>query len=121
MGPPKGFRLLRSGGDGAMYRTVAGGHLAVIESVARESDGRVWHHVSVSRRDRDPTWRELIEVKEAFIGSDREAYIVAPPRERYVNLVDHVLHWWYCLDAVPDGAVLPAFAGLALRSGALSI
>jgi hypothetical protein len=114
-GPPPGWRRIVAGADGAAYRLAAGGHLSVIESVCREADGRRWHHVSVARRDRDPTWAELLDVKRAFIGPDEEAYLVAPPEGRYVNLYRHCLHWWHCLDA-PGGAVLPAFEG-ALAGG----
>lgn len=105
---PPAWHLIQSGAGGAAYRLAAGGHMTVVESVCREADGRAWHHVSVGRRDRDPTWRELIAVKEAFIGPDEEAYLVGPPASRYVNLAGHVLHWWHCLDA-PGGCVLPAF------------
>jgi hypothetical protein len=119
-GPPAGWRLLQRGGDGAAYRLAAGGHMTVIESVAKEVDGRAWHHVSLARRDRDPTWRECIAVKEAFIGLDEEAYMVGPPAARYVNLGDHVLHWWHCLD-VPEGAVLPDFSGVGPTTGTRTI
>lgn len=107
--PPQDWRLMQEGADGRAWRLAAGGHMTVIESVSREADGRRWHHVSVARRDRDPTWLELVAVKEAFIGSERYAYLVAPPRDRYVSLHQHCLHWFSCLDA-PAGAVLPEFS-----------
>jgi len=81
--------------------------LRVIESVSLESDLKRWHHVSVSRAARAPSWADMMMVKGDFIG-DREAYMVAPPASRYVNLHPHALHWWSCLDA-PDGEVLPHF------------
>ena len=108
-GPPPGWRLVQRGADGAAYVLAAGRHMSVIESVAREADGRVWHHVSIGRKDRDPTWQELIAAKVAFVG-DRFAYLVAPPRRYYVSIHPHVLHWFSCLDAQPDGAVLPEFS-----------
>ena len=105
---PVGWKVIREGEDGCAYVLAAGRHATVIETVSVEDDGRVWHHVSTARRDRDPTWAELIAVKEAFIG-DRYAYLVAPPRRAYVNLHAHCLHWWSCLD-VEAGAVLPEFS-----------
>lgn len=33
------------------------------------SDGLGWEHVSVSRRDRCPTWGEMCQVKDLFWGS----------------------------------------------------
>lgn len=106
--PPREWRLVQEGNDGRGWRLAAGDHATVIESVSRESDGKRWHHVSMARRDRDPSWAELRAVKEAFIG-DREAYIVLPPASRYVNRNPHCLHLFSCLDAQPDGAILPDF------------
>lgn len=105
---PQGWRLMQDGEDGRGWRSAFGGQATVIESVAREEDGRRWHHVSTARADRMPTWDEVRAIKEAFIG-DREAYIVFPPKARYVNLHRFCLHLWACLDA-PEGAVLPDFA-----------
>lgn len=90
--------------DGGKYRNPRR-ELAAIFSVNRENDGRFWLHLSVSHARRIPTWPELIEVKELFLG-DREAYAVAPPRERYINIHPHVLHLFALLDGEP---VLPDF------------
>jgi len=75
--------------------------LAVIVSAAVEQDGRRWLHLSVSHRDRLPKWREVVEVKELFLGVDRYAYQVLPPRDRYINIHPNVLHLWHCLDGDP--------------------
>lgn len=90
--------------DGGKYRNPRR-ELAAILSVNREQDGRFWLHLSASHARRIPTWPELIEVKEFFLGN-REAYAVAPPRERYVNIHPHVLHLFALLDGA---AVLPDF------------
>ena len=50
------------------------------------SDGAGWEHVSVSRRDRCPTWDEQYH----------------PPRSEYVNNHPNCLHLWR-----PIGAALP--------------
>jgi hypothetical protein len=82
--------------------------LRVIRSEALQSDWKHWLHVSVSRRDRHlPTWEQLGDVKDVFIGTSAEAYSVLPPADRYVNLNQGVLHLWACVDE-PDG-VLPEF------------
>lgn len=79
--------------------------LAAILSCNIEIDGRAWLHLSVSHRDRVPKWRELVEVKELFLG-DRESYQVLPPKKRYVNIHPNVLHLFALLDesasALPD-------------------
>lgn len=103
---PHGYRLLHDGHDGRQWLSLDG-RVSVIESVSRERDGRVWHHVSMARRTRMPEWEELTALKRAFVG-DREAYVVLPPEKRYVNIHPNCLHLWACLD-VEDGAVLPDF------------
>lgn len=94
-----------------VFGVVAVNHVrgvAVIYSHAEFSDGHEWLHVSVSKRDQTiPSWEEMMRVKNLFIGEDIEAYQVAPPKDRYVNINDGVLHWWACLGE-PRG-VLPQF------------
>jgi hypothetical protein len=101
---PDGWRVVERRADGARYRR---GPLQVIESRAREQDGREWQHVSASRDGVAlPTWTDLARVKRAFIGDERTAYQVLPPAVDYVNDNPGVLHLWSCLD--PD-KVLPDF------------
>lgn len=90
--------------DGSKYLNHRA-HLAAIVSCQRETDGQFWIHLSVSHRDRVPNWQELIETKQVFLG-DREAYMVHPPKARYVNLHPHVLHLFARLQGE---AVLPDF------------
>lgn len=109
----RGWAVVAAAEDGRAYLHKDG--LRVIESVAQESDGRWWLHVSASREGRVPTWQDMMRVKREFIGPDREAYMIAPPEDRYVNLHSHVLHWWSCLEA-PRGEVLPRFEGVVAES-----
>lgn len=83
-------------------------NLFFIVSTARENDGKVWLHASVSRRDRKlPTWDDLMGLKHYCIGDDQKAILVLPPRSSYVNLAQ-VLHLFSCLG--PDGDGLPEFS-----------
>ncbi len=93
----------RRAADGASYLSQTG--LAVIVSAAVEQDGRRWLHVSLSRRSRLPSWDDLKNVKDVFVGRDRTALQVLPPQARYVNIHPHCLHLWCCL----DGDVTPDF------------
>lgn len=79
--------------------------LAVIETVNRERDDRLWHHVSVRRACRLPTVDDLKLVRADFVGEDRECYSIFPPASRWVNTHPFALHLWAPLD-FPDG-VLP--------------
>lgn len=82
------------------------GMVRVIIACAQYQDGKRWLHVSVSRKNRQiPSWTLMSEVKELFIGQDRTAYQVHPPRAKHVNIHPGVLHLWHCL----DGDVTPDF------------
>ena len=69
-----------------------------------EYEGEKWLHVSCSRKDKFPKWKELKEVKELFIGKDRRAVQVFPKKSEYVNIHPNCLHLWCCLerDTIPD-------------------
>lgn len=97
---PAGWTLLGRREDGAAYRNDLVG-LQVIISAESHDDGRRWLHLSVSNPTRLPKWRELVEVKELFLGLERYAYQVVPPRSRYVNIHPFVLHLFSCLDGEP--------------------
>jgi hypothetical protein len=105
---PPGWRVIEKRADGVSYR-VPGGRF-VIASINVEGDGKRWVHLSMSHKSRMPTWPELVEMRDALLGGDVEAYQVCPPASRYVNLHERVLHLWACIDA-PDG-VLPRFEGV---------
>lgn len=70
-------------------------------SIAREGDGRIWAHMSVSHAThRMPTFAELRYAKEALF-PDRVALQVFPPTEEWYTY-DHpqaaeVLHLFVCL------------------------
>lgn len=108
--PPAGWRLVEEALDGASYcsvRRVEG--LFLILSGATESDGKRWLHLSVSHRQRIPTWDEFRRAKEAFLG-DRYALTVLPPRREFVNIHPRVLHCFAPLD--PEAWPCPEFSGV---------
>lgn len=79
--------------------------LRVIHSIAREDDGELWAHVSVSRRDRKlPSWEVLRDVFR-LLYPERVGLIVIPPAvEHYTDPAVEVHHVWCCLTRrpVPD-------------------
>lgn len=58
------------------------------------SDKLGWDHVSVSLKDRVPTWYEMKYVKELFFDDDEIVVQFHPPKEKYVNFHSNVLHMW---------------------------
>jgi hypothetical protein len=83
--------------------------MSVIMSCCREDDGKLWLHVSASKRSIDgtrqelPSWEDMATVKALFVGRDRKAIQVFPVEAEHVNLAE-ILHLWACLDGdgLPD-------------------
>ncbi len=85
--------------------------LIVINSI-NTFEGQEWQHVSISKRDIkgrmvDVSWEEICEVKDKFIGN-KYAYMVFPPKEKYVN-ISHVFHLWRRIE---NDKVLPEFSSV---------
>ncbi len=69
--------------------------------MSREDRGKatgVWLHVSVSRGHKLPSWTDMREAKDIFIGRERCAIHMIPPDEFWVNLHPHTLHLFTRLD-----------------------
>jgi hypothetical protein len=76
----------------------------VIHSIARETDGHLWGHTSLSRRDGVlPGWYPLRDVHR-LLYPDLPGVQVVTPEDGHVNIAE-VAHAWTCL----DGSVLPDF------------
>lgn len=69
------------------------GPLRIIRSIDCGEHGELLH-VSVSHAYRYPTWDELKEVKSRFFGDDKDAMIVLPRKELYVNVHPNCFHLW---------------------------
>jgi hypothetical protein len=54
----------------------------------------VFEHVSVSARDRCPTWEEMCWVKDLFWTADELVIQYHPPREVHINSHSFCLHMW---------------------------
>lgn len=112
---PGGWRIENERGDG--YRYVYEGlatFMIVVASVSYERDGDRWIHVSVSagmerpngrQVQQLPSYKQLCEVKDLFIGPGRKAVQVFPPRTEHINIHPCVLH----LFALVEGDPLPDF------------
>lgn len=85
--------------------------MTVLVSGSVEADGKRWLHVSCAHRNRIPSWDDLKEVKETFIGKDKVALQVLPSEDKYVNVNPYCLHLWHCV----DGDVVPDFTSGRLK------
>lgn len=53
-----------------------------------------WDHVSVSFRNRCPSWEEMCRVKKIFFNDDEACIEYHPAKDNYVNLHPYCLHMW---------------------------
>lgn len=85
------------------YRVQGGGFsgLTVLAGVLVESDGKLWYHVSFSRRKKMPDYEDQAWVKKHWIGADRWAIAVLPEKKHHVNFHPFTLHLWHCLEGRP--------------------
>lgn len=72
-------------------------HGRVLRIIVGVGDG--WDHVSVSLRDRCPTWDEMCAVKNLFFRDDEWVVQYHPAKADYVNLHHQTLHLWRPHDA----------------------
>jgi hypothetical protein len=68
------------------------GHGQILRVIASDQFG--WEHVSVSRKDRCPTWEEMCQIKDLFWDDTDCVVQYHPPRSEYVNNHPHCLHLW---------------------------
>lgn len=53
-----------------------------------------WEHVSVSYKNRVPTWDEMCKVKDMFWKDNECVVQYHPPKSEYVNVHPYCLHLW---------------------------
>lgn len=72
--------------------------LRIVASTDRDDDGVRWRHISVSLKDRYPSWEELKAARYQFFDDEREVIQVFPPKSAYLNLHDNCFHLWSRVD-----------------------
>src|SRR5579872_244389 len=98
-----GFRCRIPGADRAGMWDSHRLRLRIIHGTARESDGRIWGHVSVSSADGTlPGWYYVRDAQR-LLYPDHAGIVVIAPEASHVNLAE-VAHVWTCLtaDLLPD-------------------
>jgi len=101
---PASWRAVQEAMDGRAY--INAWDMSVIVAFSRELDGKRWAHFSIAHKKRIPTWDELKDAKQLFLG-DLKAIQILPAKKEYVNIHLFCLHLFSCLDGDP----LPDFTG----------
>jgi hypothetical protein len=68
--------------------------LAIIASDGTDPISEGWEHVSVSLKNRCPTWREMCFVKALFWEDTEWVVQFHPALSRHVNIHPYCLHLW---------------------------
>jgi len=91
---PHGFRLTAGGTpeEDGFCADSSTGKLRVIASW-----GEGWEHVSVSHRQRTPTWEEMEALARHF-WPDQCAMQLHVPAGDHINYHPFCLHWWHPID-----------------------
>lgn len=58
------------------------------------SSGMGWDHVSVSRRDRCPSWEDMERIKRMFFRDEETAMQLHVPPSEHINCHPNCLHLW---------------------------
>ncbi len=75
--------------------------IASANSIAKLGSER-WDHVSVSRKNRTPTWGEMEQVKRLFFRDDEVAMQLHVTPKDHISVHPHCLHIWRPVDqAIP--------------------
>ena len=90
---PVGWEVIQRFGDGNAYQHSRGLRVIVSTAPFEEDNGREWMHISVSRKERCPSYDDMKFVKMAFAES-RFGYMVFPPPSENVNIHEFCLHIW---------------------------
>lgn len=53
-----------------------------------------WEHLSVSFKNKIPSWECMQEMKELFFTDDEECFQIHPKADNYVNNNEYTLHIW---------------------------
>jgi len=105
MKTPKGWNEIDKKLDGSGYWCPSRNQF-IICSIAKEKDGKKWLHVSLSGKKRIQ-YEDLKDIKDLFIGPDKYAIMIFPPKDKYVNIHPNCFHLFHCI----DGHALPEFSG----------
>lgn len=65
-----------------------------IDYMVIASDGAGWEHVSVSSKNRIPSWEVMCKIKELFFEDEEVVIQYHPKKSEYINNHPNCLHLW---------------------------
>lgn len=68
--------------------------MKIVANDASHPVAQGWEHVSVSFRDRTPTWAEMSWVKDQFWEEEETVFQLHPPKSQHINNHPYCLHLW---------------------------
>lgn len=92
------LQLERIGDDGGMGWAHLASSKKPYPAAVVFSWGGGWEHVSVSFKNRTPTWEEMAEIKQMFFYPNEVAVEYHPAQADYVNQMPYCLHIWRSLN-----------------------
>lgn len=91
---PEQYRVQSVYGLNSFFVPFNGKTLAVCASVDTDDKGIKWEHVSVSLKNRLPTWQELKFIKMLFWDPEDEVLQFFPPQSEFINVHKNCFHLW---------------------------
>ena len=88
------LELVQMGEDGGCGRVFLGTNHLNKAAFVVWSWGDGWDHVSVSFRNRCPTWDEMCRIKDMFFYPEETCVEYHPAKADYVNICNTCLHIW---------------------------
>lgn len=86
------IHTVQTGPDGGAFDVASPVDGRVMLVIASHGEG--WDHVSVSRKNRVPSWAEMEHVKRLFFADDETAVQYHVPASEHVNMHPFCLHLW---------------------------
>lgn len=92
---PPNWTITKVMGVPGLWRDTSDG-LRMLYTIDTLEGGKLWRHISMSRRDRYPAWDEMTFSIRAcgFFDNERDVLMVLPPMKDYVNVMPNCFHWW---------------------------
>lgn len=98
--------ILREGPDGGWAEAHLASSKKSTPAMVVFSWGGGWDHVSVSFRNRTPTWEEMCEIKKMFFHPEEVCVQYHPAESEYVNNYPYCLHIWR-IQPKPNPVIIP--------------